>query len=236
MSDLFWANKPSILIDKEHLFELIPNKDMVYEEKLNAVARLSILLTVLGYIVTRSHHIIFGGIISLLMTVALNLYYKKTGFKILGNNKKDPEGFSTNAQEVISNPITLKKHLKSDFYPTTPSNPYSNVLLTDIQDNPNKKPAPPAYQQNVYGDITKATKEMVKETNDSYPNIDKKLFNTLGENFDLDLSQRQFFSTANTKVGNDQGAFAQFLYGNMPSCKDGDVIQCSSNTERYNLY
>jgi len=47
---------------------------------------------------------------------------------------------------------------------------------------------------------------------------------------------RQFSSTANTRIVNDQGAFAQFLYGNMPSCKDGDVMKCSSSDTRLTPY
>ena len=31
---------------------------------------------------------------------------------------------------------------------------------------------------------------------------------------------RVFYSTANTRVANDQGAFGQYLYGDMPSSKE----------------
>jgi hypothetical protein len=41
---------------------------------------------------------------------------------------------------------------------------------------------------------------------------------------------RQFYSTANTRVPNNQKAFAQFCYGNMASCKDGDVEMCFRNS------
>ena len=33
-----------------------------------------------------------------------------------------------------------------------------------------------------------------------------------------------------------QGAFAEYLYGDMPSCKDGDGIQCIKDNYRYTLY
>ena len=51
---------------------------------------------------------------------------------------------------------------------------------------------------------------MVENVNKSNPNIDKRIFSGLGENFDFDTSMRQFTSTANTRIVNDQGAFAQF--------------------------
>ena len=69
----------------------------------------------------------------------------------------------------------------------------------------------------------------IENVNKSNPNIDKRIFSGLGENFELDTSMRQFTSNANTRITNDQGAFAQFLYGNMPSCKDGDVMMCGAN-------
>ena len=36
----------------------------------------------------------------------------------------------------------------------------------------------------------------------------------------------------NTKIPNDQKKFAEFCYGNMGSCKDGDDIECSKNLRR----
>jgi hypothetical protein len=48
----------------------------------------------------------------------------------------------------------------------------------------------------------------------------------------------RFYSTANTRVTNDQGAFSQWLYGNMPSSKssgpDG-AYQRVKDAERYIL-
>ena len=47
---------------------------------------------------------------------------------------------------------------------------------------------------------------------------------------------RSYYSTPNSKVMNDQGAFSKFLYGDMPSCKDGNAFACEQNNQRYNLY
>jgi hypothetical protein len=146
------------------------------------------------------------------------------------------EGFQMNKSNIIGTPKGLKEELDKHFSPTTPANPMSNVLLTDIEDNPDKKSAPPSFLPEVYGDINSATKNMVKNDHEDFPDMDKRLFGTLGENFDFDTSMRQFSSTANTRIVNDQGAFAQFLYGNMPSCKDGDVIKCSANDARITPY
>ena len=43
---------------------------------------------------------------------------------------------------------------------------------------------------------------------------------------------RNFHSMPNTTIPNGQKAFAEFCYGNMPSCKDGDNEQCSKINRR----
>ena len=160
------------------------------------------------------------GIATILIIVLIQLGYKKTGNKIFGSNNKvvsNLEGFgNAGSGRILSTTSQINKELNHNFSPTTPENPMSNVLLTDIQDNPNKKSAPPSFLPEVHSNITSSAKKMVEKVNKSNPNIDKRIFSGLGENFDFDTSMRQFTSTANTRIVNDQGAFAQFLYGNMP--------------------
>ena len=75
--------------------------------------------------------------------------------------------------------------------------------------------------------------------NPGIKNTNKQLFSDLTDNFYLDQSNRAFYSTANTRVSNDQGAFGEFLYGNMPSSKESNVggaIQRVKDSYRYTLY
>ena len=76
---------------------------------------------------------------------------------------------------------------------------------------------------------------MVQMLNPELENTNKQLYGDLWENFELDQSNRIFYSTANTRVTNDQGAFADFLYGTMPSGKDGDKFQLLADSFRYIL-
>ena len=232
MSDIFWASKPLILIDSSQITHIWPTPKMHYIEKLNAITRLTIVLTVLGYLVHPNTRIVMIGIATILIIVLIQLGYKKTGNKLFESKNKvvsNLEGFgNAGSGKILSTTSQISKELNSSFSPTTPENPMSNVLLTDIQDNPNKKAAPPSFLPEVHSNITSSAKKMVENVNKSNPNIDKRIFSGLGENFDFDTSMRQFTSTANTRIVNDQGAFAQFLYGNMPSCKDGDVMMCGS--------
>ena len=67
----FWTNDPTILFNKEYIFDLWPSSNMAYEEKLNSITRLIILVTILGYIFTMSIRILVVGIITLFLIFAL---------------------------------------------------------------------------------------------------------------------------------------------------------------------
>jgi hypothetical protein len=115
-------------------------------------------------------------------------------------------------------------------------NPFSNVLMTDYDYNPNKKPAPPAFNENVNNKILKEAKQLVVDANPDQPDIADKLFKDLGEQLVFEQSLRQFNSNPNTTIPNDQGAFAEFCYGSMISCKEGNNFACARNLSHYTLY
>ena len=104
-----------------------------------------------------------------------------------------------------------------------------NVLLPEIQDNPNRLEAAPSYNNAVKNNINKETKNFIISNFDNNETIKKNLFDDQGDNFEFEQSMRQFYSTANTRVPNNQKDFARFCYGNMASCKDGDVEMCLRN-------
>ena len=64
-------------------------------------------------------------------------------------------------------------------------------------------------------------------------NTNKQLYGDLKDNYDLDNSMMRFYSTANTRIENDQGAFASWLYSNIPSGKssgpDGAFARVQDN-------
>lgn len=218
MSHIFWLNDPLILLNKKYIMQLNPT---TFEEKLNAFTRLILLLTIIGLMITKSPYLILICILALLGIV----YVYNTQSK-----GKKTEGFKINGE------AELKEFLKKEYVISESSNPLGNVLLTDIADNPTRKPAPPSFDIQSYENINENTQKMIQKLNPSIKNTNKQLFGDLGEKFEFDQSQRSFYSTANTRVASDQGAYAQFLYGTMPSCKGGDSIECVKDNPRYNLY
>jgi hypothetical protein len=238
MTSTFWINQPSILFNKDYILQVWPTTKMSYEEKLNAISRLVIIMTILGFIVTMNKNILLIGVVTLVAIFAMYKIRKQKVTKDTLDSSK--EGFSgidvKNQQETIINPDTLKTYLKSEFMPVNKKNPLGNVLLTEIMDNPSRKPAPPSFNTEVYDDINVSTKKMVQSLNPGIKNTNKQLYGDLGEQFEFDQSQWSFYSTPNTKIPNDQGAFANYLYGDMPSCRDGNAFACVQDNIRYNLY
>jgi hypothetical protein len=245
MTIQFWSNDPTVLFNKEYILELWPTTNMCYEQKLNAITRLVILITILGYILTMSERILLvGGLTLAVIFVLFNMRKQKItkemlneGFKVQGNEVTGM--FDKNSASYV-NPVTLDSVLKSEFKEGNKKNPFSNVLLTQIGDDPERKSAPPSFNVDVDEDITKNVKRSVQMMNPSIKNTNKQLFGDLYQEFELDQSNRAFFSTANTRVQpGDQASFGKYLYGTMPSAKEstpeGAFARVQDNY-RYTLY
>ena len=217
MSTPFWANNPTILLKKEYILELWPTQTMSFEEKMNAISRTVIFLTILAFLFTKK----FSFLIIMLVTLAvLFSLYKLRKQKIVSSLIKNKEGFNVN-NNVGKKPIPLEELLKADFYPTTKQNPMGNVLLTDIMDDPDRKAAAPSFNPEVYEDINKATKQQTQMLNPTIINTNKQLYGDLYDNYQFDTQMMQrFYTTANSRVTNDQGAYQNFLYGSMYSGKE----------------
>ena len=215
---VFWLNDPAVLLNKDKMMELWPVPGTSLARKLNAMTRLVILLGLLGQLITGSDKIIITAIATLVVIVMV--YKTKTG------NKNRQQIREKGKREGFLNPQHYKA-LAGEFTKPTPQNPFMNVMLPDRKYNVDKKRAAPAFNP-----------EVEKEIEEAAGNVgpDPRLFRDLGDNLSFEQSMRQFYPTANTTIPNDQGAFAQFLYGNMPSCRDGDGLACEKKNYRWINY
>jgi hypothetical protein len=222
MTTPFWSNDPTILFNKDAIFQVWPFPTMTFEAKMNAISRLVILLSTLGFIFTMKFNFLIIGAITLAIIFSIYRYRKQTIVTGLKENfaqrKKKSESVPA---PVVSNPVTLENVLRSEFYPTTKKNPFGNVLLTDIMDNPDRLAAAPSFNPEVSDEITSAVKKQTQMLYPGIKNTNKQLYGDLYDNYQLDTDMMQrFYTTANSRVTNDQGAYGQWLYGNMPSGKD----------------
>jgi hypothetical protein len=218
MKSTFWINDPTVLLKKDNIGSIWPLRGMNTDAKLNAITRLVIILTLLGFLITKTIKILVTGIVTLLAIVIL---YKA---QLLNNNN---DKIKSNQKEAFTNP-EIYKMIKHNFTQPSKKNPAMNVLLTEINDNPNREAAAPAFNPIVKEEINKTTQDFVAGNFDD-PKIADKLFKDLGDSFTFDQSMRTWYATANTSVPNDQKAFSEYCYGDMVSCKEGNEFACSQS-------
>lgn len=217
----FWGNDPNILLSQTYILEFFPTETMTYNQKLNAITRLIIVLTVVSFAITKRPRLIF--IAAFLLGAIYLMHYVKS----------PRAAAAAAAAEGFENPADKLTKKKQDFLEPTPQNPMGNVLMTHYEDDPQKKPAPPLDNEETAEQILEKTREFIVKNNSSQPDIKDKLFSDLGDNFDFEMSMRPFYSTASTEIPNDQTAFAEFCYGGMVSCKEGNAFACARNLQRH---
>ena len=207
----FWLNNPSILMKKDNILNIWPKKNMEQNEKLNSITRLVIILSVIGYTLTEN----IKFIITLFITLGVIIFLFKTQYLV---------------KEKFTNASTYNE-IKDNFTQPNEKNPLMNVMLNDYKDNPKRKVAAPSFNPVVENKINEETKKLVIN-NFEDPEIEKKLFKDLGDSINFENSMRSWYSMPNTQIPNDQNSFVKFCYGDMPSCKENDGLQCIKDNAR----
>ena len=138
-----WFTDPSVLLNKNQMYQLWPTENMSRNEKINAITRLVVILSILGYLLTNTINFFLTGFVTL--GVIVILYYAKESQSSKSSNKSKTSDDTT---EGFTNPEVYKA-LKSEFTNPTQKNPLMNVLLPEINDDPTRKRAAPAYNRAV---------------------------------------------------------------------------------------
>ena len=147
-NDSFWFNKPEILIDQERIIEFFPVESMTFNEKLNAILRLSIYSGIFLFFYHRKYNILLFPIFVALVTLYL---YK---YNTVQTEEDKLEGFKD--LEICQKPDD--------------NNPFMNTLLTDVGARKEKKEACIMYEdKEVEEDIkNKFDQGLFKDVNDIY--------------------------------------------------------------------
>ena len=201
----FWLNDPFVLLHREHIVELWPAPTMATNAKLNAVTRLVVVLSIVGYLFTYTNRfLIIGG----LTVAAVVVYYVFSGEKIALRENFESAPVPDQGNHTV---------------PTT-TNPMMNVLLTDYKDRPNRKPALENNEQTTAPINEKVKEKVLSKVGDA------RIFRGIDNELGFENSMRQFYTTPNTSIPNDQEGFSSFCYGDMISGKEGNAAALS----RYN--
>ena len=189
----FWYEDIAVLYAKDKLLEFYPTPMMTMEEKLNAITRLAIYS---GILLSFMKNDIDYIVISVCVMLVIALFWK--------NQKPQAQPFShpTNNYPALDNVQDLQD--VSECTLPTNDNPFGNVLMNEYSENPNRMPA--CFAENVESSLNDAFMHNIVQ---SPVDVYNKRHN-----------QRQFYSTANTTIPNDQNSFAQFAYGSASTCKE----------------
>ena len=223
MTTPFWSNEPTILFNKKDILQIWPTENMSFETKLNAITRVVILLSLLGFLFTRNINLLIIGTITIAIIYSL---YKLRKHQLVSSLAKS-EGFKINRDYLKQLP--------------TNENDDEKVFVNELEgihDSPDRLAAAPSFNPNVSEDIIRAVKKQTQMLNPSIKSTNSQLYGDLKDNYDLDQSMMRFYATANTRVTNDQGAFGEWLYGSMPSAKESGpdaATQRVKDNERYIL-
>lgn len=205
--------------------DFFPTPKMSFTQKIIVTIRLVIVLSIVGYMITNNSAYLWMGVFT--SSAIGGVYYYR--------EYVDKDGSTTEPFQPIQTETQYEEVLNRNYEKGSAANPLSNVLLTDYTDNPHRHSAPPTFNNTGINEVNNTVKDTVSQLNPTIEDTSKQLFGGLYNEFELNNANRTFFSTANTKIPNDQGAFAQYLYGDMKSCKE-DSIQCIKDNTRYTLY
>ena len=233
-STQFWINDPLVLFKREEMMDIWPAPLMSIEQKLNAISRIVILLSILGFLITKNVNILFTGAITLAIFVMLyKLQYQEQYDEKNGNNNSNNDNSNKDNNDRKEGFVNSKIYnvLKPNLTTPTVTNPMMNVLLPEIAYNPERKQAALAYNPKVEKEINHSTEvatvlDFEPKTLTEGEKLRKKLFADLGDKYEFDDSMRSFYTNPSTTIPNDQKAFAEFCYGSMISCKEGNEFAC----------
>jgi hypothetical protein len=93
-----------------------------------------------------------------------------------------------------------------------------NVLMSDYTQDPQRKEACDVSKPKV--------KKVVKQL------FANNLYRDVSDIYDKNASDRNYYTMPSTEIPNNQEAFAQYLYGQGKTCKDGNGIKCHANIYR----
>lgn len=198
MAEKIWYRDPYNFMSRQNFLSYVPTADMSMVSKVNAVMRFTIYFTLIMVLLTANLNYIF--IILGMATVTTAIYELERRDK-----SAQRENFIRNnhAQDVKTGEACIRP---------TQENPFMNVLMNEYSQNPLRPKACDVEQEGV--------KDMMGDY------FNSNVIRDVGDIFYKKASDRQFYTTPNTKIPNDQEGFAKWLYQTAPTCKEGNGGKC----------
>jgi hypothetical protein len=202
----FWLDDPRILLDDAtEFFPFTEHDRRCTASALNSFTRFGAYLGLLLTVVRFELSWLFVGIVFAVFSAG--------AWKLMEHRGTIREGFRAEGLDRVFDteaPILDPRDVIQEYVPDviglaqakrthpTPANPFMNVLLTEISDNPYRSPAASVQGENVKAEL------------DTY-------FQTMfardpGDVFNHTQNQRNWVAMPSTTIPNDQESFANWLY------------------------
>lgn len=206
--DPFWVNDVSILFQSNRLSQFFPVKNMTMDEVLNSLVRLSLYISIFLFIYKKNINAFFIPVGTMVITYLINKYSIDINQRNQNLNLNATESF-TNCEDPMLKPKSCVQ--------STIENPFGNILLTDYEDAPNREVCDTSdFDQTIFN---KHAEE----------NFNFNLYQDVGDIFNKNNSQRQFYRTPIQTIPNKQKEFALWCYNVPKTCKEGNGNQCYAN-------
>ena len=205
----FWLSDPRVLLEEAtEFFPFTEHDRRCTASALNSFTRFGIYLGVVLTVVRFELSWLLVGVVFASFAAAAWLFMEskgtvREGFVSAQSLGLDRE-FATEApildpREVINEyvPDVIGLEQAKRTHPT-PANPFMNVLLTEIGDNPYRSPAASIQSENVKAEL------------DGY--FQTMFASDPGDVFNHTQNQRNWVAMPSTTIPNDQEAFANWLY------------------------
>lgn len=197
----YWYNNLDTLVNSKNILEFWPAKQHTKAEKFNAITR---FILYAGALMSVTKDTTYYFVLSVIFVIVMAFFSKKT------------ENFSDRKEKEVKRNIARHVHPKhtkiveEDCKKPTDENPFSNVLMNEYTDDSNRPPACPI-------------EEVEEDVKDKFM---KGLYSDINDVYERENSQRQFYSTPNTQIPNDQINFAKWCYMQDVNCKS-DPSKCT---------
>jgi hypothetical protein len=198
-----WYEDPARFLTRDNAAQFIPDRDMTFEQQLNALVRLALYFSLVLVIVRENPKFLFVAFAALLFTYVLHSAHvrqrrqRAAVLEQLGVQKQ-PRGAAVLGGGLCTRP--------------TRDNPFMNVQLADLREFPSRPPACDITRRGVQRRVQRY--------------FDADLPRDVGDVFGREASDRQFYTAPVTTVPNEQTEFAEWLYRTGRTCKEGNGRAC----------
>ena len=215
--NIFWSDSPYVLIEKDNLIKFFPKKNETDIQRLNAIARLSLYVSIV--LIFYKSDITY---INIFIGALIFTYYIH---KYKSDNEKSNEKseIKTITKDTSNSNIEALENQTNECTMPTKNNPFMNLTMADLNNIDEKTGL--TVDRAPACDITdpKVKEEIDDKFNDG-------LFRDVNDIFGKMNSQRQFYTMPSTGLVNRQDDFAKWLYLNEKTCKE-DQDYCNPYTD-----